>query len=74
MIRKPITPEEAADKLRALGMRISPATVREGMAQKIFPFGDYIKTNTSCVCYVYPSLLEQWIRERFGDDEGVDKP
>lgn len=61
-----ITPEQASERLRAIGMKITPTTVREGMAQGRFPFGDYIKTEKSCVCYVYPRLLERWIEERFG--------
>lgn len=62
-----ITPEQAAERLREIGMKITPVTIREGMAQGRFPFGDYIKTEKSCVCYVYPRLLERWIAERFGD-------
>lgn len=65
-----ITPEQAAERLRALGMKITAPTIREGMAQGRFPFGDYIKTEKSCVCYVYPRLLERWISERFGDMNG----
>ena len=63
-----MSPEQAADRLRAVGMRISPTTLREGMAQGQFPFGSYIKTEKSCVCFVYPRLLEQWIAERFDDE------
>lgn len=63
-----LTVEEATEKLRALGMRISPTTLRSGMEQGRFPFGDYIKTDKSCVCYVYAKLLERWIVERFGSE------
>ena len=63
-----LTVEEATEKLRALGMRISPTTLRSGMEQGRFPFGDFINTDKSCVCYVYTRLLEQWILERFGPD------
>lgn len=61
-----ITPEQAAERLREIGMKITPTTIRDGMAQGRFPFGDYIKTEKSCVCYVYPRLLERWIEDRFG--------
>lgn len=60
-----ITPEQAAERLRAAGMRITATIIREGMAQGQFPFGSYIKTEKSCVCFVYPRLLERWIAERF---------
>ena len=63
-----ITPEQAAERLRAIGMKITPTTIREGMAQNRFPFGDYIKTEKSCVCFVYPRLLDRWIEERFGEE------
>lgn len=61
-----ITPEQAAERLREIGMKITPTTIRDGMAQGRFLFGDYIKTEKSCVCYVYPRLLERWIEDRFG--------
>ena len=34
-----MTVEEATEKLRSLGMKISPTTLRDGMAQGQFPFG-----------------------------------
>ena len=63
-----LTVEEATEKLRSLGMRISPTTLRSGMEQGRFPFGDFIKTDKSCVCYVYTRLLERWVEERFGPE------
>ena len=63
-----LTVEEATEKLRALGTRISPTTLRSGMEQGRFPFGDFIKTDKSCVCYVYTRLLERWVEERFGPE------
>lgn len=67
-----MTVEEATQKLRALGLKISTTTLREGIAQGQFPFGSYIKTDKSCVCYVWTRLLEKWVAERVfgrGSDE-----
>lgn len=61
-----MTVEQATERLRAAGMKITADTVRRGMEQGRFPFGDYIKTDKSCVCFVYPRLLERWISERLG--------
>lgn len=68
-----LTVEEATEALRALGMRISPTTLRAGLEQNRFPFGDFIKTEKSCICYIYPRLLERWIAERFGLGHDVKK-
>jgi hypothetical protein len=62
---KIITAKEAAKELREeLGMSITAETLRDGIAQGQFSFGSYIKTEKSCVCYVYTRLLAQWIAER----------
>ena len=62
---KIINAKEAAELLRqALGMHITADTLRDGISQGQFSFGTYIKTEKSCVCYVYARLLEQWIAER----------
>lgn len=59
-----ISAERAAEKLRAMGMRISPDTVRRGVQQGVFPFGDVIDCAGGVRCYVYTKLLEKWIKER----------
>lgn len=57
--------EEAAEKLRALGMRISPDTVRRGMRQGVFPFGSVIEGDEGSIrCYVYARLFREWVAER----------
>ncbi len=56
--------EEATEKLRAMGVPISPTVLRLGLQQKIYPFGDYIATDKSCRCYIYTRLFEQWVAER----------
>lgn len=59
-----MTVEEAAQKMRDMDMKISAKTLREALAQDKFPFGTYIKTEKSCVCFVYTRLFEKWAEER----------
>lgn len=59
-----MTAEEATQKLRELGVKISTTTLRDGIAQGQFPFGSYIKTGKSCVCFVWTRLFERWVAER----------
>lgn len=59
-----LTAAEAAEKLRALGMRISPEMIRLGIRQKEFPFGNCIVTDNGPRCYVYARLLDEWIALR----------
>ena len=60
-----MTVEEAVVRLREIGMKTSRETLREGLAQRVFPFGDCILMEKSPVCYIYRPLLERWIAERF---------
>jgi len=65
MDKKPtMTPEEATERLRAAGMKISPVMLREGLIQKVFPFGDAIKSEKSFRFFVYTKKLEEWMEER----------
>lgn len=59
-----MTAEEATERLRAMGMQISPTLLRLGLQQKIYPFGDYIATDKSCRCFIYKKLFDQWVAER----------
>lgn len=64
-----ISAEAASERLRALGLAISPTIVRDGLQQRVFPFGDCITTETSRKCIVYTRLLDQWIAERSVEQE-----
>ena len=64
MIIESMTVEEATKRLRALGGKITTPTLREGIAQGQFPFGNYIKTEKSCVCYVWTRLFNEWVSAR----------
>lgn len=63
-IIKTLTPQAAAERLRAAGMRITPDTIRYGLQQGTFPFGDHIQRDGGPVYFVYEELLEKWITER----------
>ena len=57
-----ITPQEAVDRLREAGMKIGPQTLREGILQRVFPFGDAVEMEDP-VFWIYPRKLEAWIEE-----------
>lgn len=59
-----LTVEEACQKLRDVGMKISPETIRMGLQQQRFPFGDCIVSEKSVRFFVYKKLLDDWIAER----------
>lgn len=59
-----MTVAEATQKLRSMGVKISAPTLREGIAQGQFPFGSYIKTDKSCVCFVWKRQFEKWVAEQ----------
>lgn len=60
-----ITVAEATERLRAMGMKISPEIVRDGIEQRRFPFGDVIRTKSgSPRCYVYEKSLMEWASEK----------
>ena len=67
-----MTVEDAVKRLREVGMKTSRETLREGLAQRVFPFGDCVLMDKSPVCYIYRPLLEQWIAERFPLEGGGD--
>lgn len=62
-----MTVEEATQKLRSMGVRISPTTLREGILQGQFPFGNCIKSEKSKktgVFFVWTRLFNEWVAER----------
>lgn len=64
-VLKTITPQEAAEKLRSLGMKTSPDFIRMGIEQKVFPFGDAVDNgNGGYRYYVYSRLFDEWISSR----------
>lgn len=62
---KALTAQEATERLRAAGLRISPDTLRAGIQQGVFPFGNCITDGDKVKwCYIYDKQMEAWIRER----------
>lgn len=63
-----LTPKEAVDRLRELGMNTSETAIRDGIEQKIFPFGDCVVINDGAKrgrrFYIYEKLFDEWIAER----------
>lgn len=60
-----LTAAEATERLRAEGLRISPETVRAGIQQGVFPFGDCVMENEKVKwCYVYQTKLDAWILDK----------
>ncbi len=58
-----LTLNAAVAYLRAHGLKISEIPLRDGLKYKIFPFGDYIPTEKSCVVLIYKKKLDAWIAE-----------
>ena len=66
-----MTAEEAAYRLRSMGMRISPTILRAGIEQGVFPFGVVIRSECgSPRCQVFVRLLERWLDEVSTETEG----
>ena len=60
-----LTAAEATERLRAMGMRISPEILREGIEQGRFAFGDVIRSkNDSPRCFVYEKKLLEWAADK----------
>lgn len=56
---------EAAEILREHGMRTKAETIRCGIEQGKFPFGEVIITEKGGKrCYIYKKLLYDWIKQR----------
>ena len=64
-----MTPEQAATKLRELGMRTSPARIRQGIRDGIYPFGMAIRVSERRIEYeIYRKQLDEWIEDRMVDE------
>lgn len=59
-----LTAAEATERLRSMGMKISPEILREGIEQGAFPFGTVVRTkNDTPRCYIYEKRLMSWAEE-----------
>lgn len=62
-----ITVHQAAEQLQDAGLQITPDTLKAGIKQRVFPFGDYIDLGDAAPwCYIYRPQLKAWIEERDG--------
>lgn len=53
-----LTAAEATERLRGMGMKISPEILRDGIEQGVFPFGSVVRSkNDTPRCYVYEKKL-----------------
>ena len=60
-----MTVEQSVERLRGLGVRISPDLLRDGIEQGVFPFGSYIKSRNGGNEYkIYRRLFDEWVAER----------
>ena len=60
-----ITAQEATEILRGEGMKINPETVRLGILQGQFPWGNIIMDGERVrSCWIYKEPLMRWIEER----------
>lgn len=60
-----LTPEQAAQILRDIGIKTSAMKIRAGISQGVYPFGECVQMVQN-ECTIYKKLLEQWISERAG--------
>lgn len=61
-----LTLEEATERIRAEGMRMSKDTLLGGIQQGVFRFGDCIERGNGKApwCYIYANKLEAWIEDK----------
>ncbi len=61
-----MTPQQATERLRAMGLKIGTETVRQGIAQGVFPFGVCITTKDGIPVYLISAKkFDAWAREWF---------
>lgn len=58
-----ITPEEATKRLRVMGMSMSPETMRAGIIQGVYPFGDVVQCEKGPKFTIYCKKFYDWVRE-----------
>ena len=68
-----MSPQRCTEVLRSFGMKISVSTVRDGIRQRVFPFGDCIETGKGNPVYIiYTRLFIDWLGERTVEHEDED--
>lgn len=67
MVIETMTPEQTAQRLRELGMKVSPDKIRNGLKQGVYPFGDFVDMGKSPAFTIYTKLFNSWVAERASD-------
>lgn len=63
-----MTVEQTVERLRSLGMKISPELLRDGIEQRVFSFGSHIKSRHGGSEYkIYRRLFDEWVSARAVD-------
>lgn len=66
-----MTPEQAVTVLRKHGLGMATVTLRRGLEQGKYPFGECVVQERQNVYHIYRRQLEEWIAEREMDVEEV---
>lgn len=60
-----LTPQEATEILRAMGMKISGNALRDGIGAGVFPFGvSYETKNGGLRVFIFEEQFKRWVSER----------
>ncbi len=70
MTIKTITPDEVRKRLRAAGVSISTTTIRDGLKQRVFPFGYAIETEKSVRFLISEKTFEKWMQDWADEEAG----
>lgn len=54
----------ATEIMRAAGISMTADTLRAGLEQGIYPFGDCVKREKGPVYHIYKKLFDRWMNER----------
>ena len=58
-----ITPDEATRRIRDMGMPMSPNTLRAGIEQRVYTFGDVIRCEKGPKYTIYVKKFNDWVRQ-----------
>lgn len=72
-VMRTYTTEEAACVLRAYGLSIGTETLKAGIRQGSFPFGNYVEMDKG-VYFIYAAQFDRWIADRCIQEEIPEVP
>lgn len=59
-----MTPEDVACELRKLGLNVTTETIRQGIKQGKYPFGEFIQMKKP-VFQIFRKKFIEWVEENF---------